>query len=96
MADQEYEVPVKVVDRRWWANQDAQGQATATSETSSSSRKPTFVEDLEAQLAEKDRQLQDAIARYRQAAGEGSERTPERPPVPPQQTGLPSDFRILE
>jgi hypothetical protein len=34
-------------------------------------------------------------ARYRQAAGEGSERTPERPPVPPQ-TGLPSDFRILE
>ena len=73
MADQEYEVPVKVVDRRWWANQDAQGQATATSETSSSSRKPTFVEDLEAQLAEKDRQLQDAIARYRQAATEFEE-----------------------
>jgi len=73
MADQEYEVPVKVVDRRWWANQDAQGQATATGETSSSSRKPTFVEDLEAQLAEKDHQLQDAIARYRQAATEFEE-----------------------
>ena len=24
MTDKEHEIPVKVVDRRWWANQDAQ------------------------------------------------------------------------
>ena len=73
MADQEYQIPVKVVDRRWWANQDAQGEGAAATATSSSSRKPTYVEDLEAQLAEKDRQLQDAIARYRQSATEFEE-----------------------
>ncbi len=72
MKDNEHDVPVKVVDRRWWANQDA---TAAGSEGAGPvrSRKPTYVEDLEAQLAEKDKQLQDAIARYRQASGEFEE-----------------------
>ena len=70
MADNDYDVPVKVIDRRWWANQDAQeGEAR----TSATSLKPTYVEDLEHQLAEKDRQLQDALTRYRQAAAEFDE-----------------------
>ena len=69
MADKDYEIPVKVVDRRWWANPETQGTAAA----GSSPAKPTYVEDLEQQLADKDRQLQDAIARYRQASTEFEE-----------------------
>ena len=69
MSDKEYEIPVKVVDRRWWANQDAKEGGTAAQ----SSLKPTYVEELEQKLAEKDKQLQDAIARYRGAAGEFEE-----------------------
>jgi molecular chaperone GrpE len=72
MADnKDYEVPVKVVDRRWWANQDPQhGGARPSTEPS---LKPTYVEELEQQLAAKDKQLQDALSRYRQAAGEFEE-----------------------
>ena len=69
MSDKEYEIPVKVIDRRWWANQDAKEGGTAAQ----SSLKPTYVEELEQKLAEKDKQLQDAIARYRGAAGEFEE-----------------------
>jgi molecular chaperone GrpE len=71
MSDKEHEIPVKVIDRRWWANQDANG--TATGAQPSPSLKPTYVEELEQKLAEKDKQLQDAIARYRGAAGEFEE-----------------------
>lgn len=71
MSDKEYEIPVKVVDRRWWANQDQSGAGSG--EARPSSLKPTYVEELEQQLAEKDRQLQDAIARYRQASTEFEE-----------------------
>ena len=70
MTDKEHDIPVKVVDRRWWVNQDQPGDAAAASSTS---LKPTYVEELERQLAEKDRQLQDAISRYRQASGEFEE-----------------------
>jgi molecular chaperone GrpE len=70
MSDKSHEIPVKVIDRRWWANPEA-GSDNASG--AASSRKPTYVEDLEQQLAEKDRQLQDAIARYRQASGEFEE-----------------------
>ena len=71
MSDKEYEVPVKVIDRRWWANQDAKDGTAAPA--SSASLKPTYVEELEQKLAEKDKQLQDAIARYRGAAAEFEE-----------------------
>jgi molecular chaperone GrpE len=70
MSDKEYEIPVKVVDRRWWANQESAGQGTVTA---APSLKPTYVEELEQKLAEKDKQLQDAIARYRGASAEFDE-----------------------
>ena len=71
MAEKEYDIPVKVVDRRWWVNQDSQNDSGATSMPSS--LKPTYVEELEQKVAEKDRQLQDAIAKYRQASSEFDE-----------------------
>ncbi len=70
MSDKSHEVPVKVVDRRWWANP---GVASGNASGASVPLKPTYVEELEQQLADKDRQLQDAIARYRQASGEFEE-----------------------
>jgi molecular chaperone GrpE len=66
MAHDEHDVPVKVIDRRWWAN-------TSESQPAGEARaplKPTFVEELERQLAEKDKQLQEYIAKYRDAARE--------------------------
>ena len=64
MSDKEHEIPVKVVDRRWWARGD-DGGAPAERST-----KPTYIEELEQQLAEKDRIAQEYIAKYRQAAAE--------------------------
>ena len=69
MSTNEQEIPVKVVDRRWWARGE-DGGATAAAERSS---KPTYVEELERQLAEKDKIAQEYIAKYRQAAGEFEE-----------------------
>src|SRR5829696_5760536 len=66
MSDKEHEIPVKVVDRRWWAR----GDDGAPPERSS---KPTYIEELEQQLAEKDRIAQEYIAKYRQAASEFEE-----------------------
>jgi molecular chaperone GrpE len=66
----EHDIPVKVVDRRWWANPE--GAAAADAGTSTS-LKPTYVEELERQLAEKDRIAQEYIAKYRQAASEFDE-----------------------
>jgi molecular chaperone GrpE len=71
MPDKEHDIPVKVVDRRWWANKDAKDGAP--SDEPPPSLKPTYVEELERQLADKDRQLQDAVSRYRQAATEFEE-----------------------
>ena len=71
MSDKESEIPVKVIDRRWWANQE--GTTGSSGAAASSSLKPTYVEELEQKLAEKDQQLQDAIARYRGAAAEFEE-----------------------
>jgi molecular chaperone GrpE len=70
MTDKEHEVPVKVVDRRWWANPE--GSSTSQNATVDS-RKPTYVEQLEQQVAEKDRIAQEFIAKYRQAASEFDE-----------------------
>jgi molecular chaperone GrpE len=68
MADREHEIPVKVVDRRWWARGDDGGGSVAER-----SAKPTYIEELERQLAEKDRIAQEYIAKYRQAAAEFDE-----------------------
>src|SRR5918994_6087620 len=72
MSDKEYEIPVKVVDRRWWANQDQASGANAE-RGAAASLKPTFVEELERQIADKDRQIQEYLAKYRQAASEFEE-----------------------
>ena len=69
MSDKEHEIPVKVVDRRWWANQDGE----APREDTRGSGKPTYVESLEQQLADKDKQIQEYLSKYRQAAGEFEE-----------------------
>lgn len=68
MADNEHEISVKVVDRRWWARGD-----DAPLEGEPRSDKPTFVAELERQLAEKDNQLKETLTKYRQAAGEFEE-----------------------
>jgi molecular chaperone GrpE len=68
--DKDHDIPVKVVDRRWWANPDA---SPAGETATSTSLKPTYVEQLEQQVAEKDKQVQEYIAKYRQAAGEFEE-----------------------
>jgi molecular chaperone GrpE len=70
MSDKEYEIPVKVIDRRWWVNQN-QGEAPRVS--SRGSGKPTYVEQLEQQIAEKDRQIQEYLSKYRAAANEFEE-----------------------
>ena len=63
----EHEIPVKVIDRRWWANKDGNQAGSGEERTS---LKPTYVEELERQLAEKDRQIQEYIEKYRQASQE--------------------------
>lgn len=69
MSDNEHDIPVKVVDRRWWANAEA-----ATSEREGgSSLKPTYVEELEQKVVEKDKQIQEYLTKYRQASSEFEE-----------------------
>jgi molecular chaperone GrpE len=67
LSDKEHEIPVKVVDRRWWARGDDGGAPAAAG------AKPTYVEELEKLVADKDRIAQEYIAKYRQAAGEFEE-----------------------
>jgi molecular chaperone GrpE len=57
---------VKVVDRRWWAReQDDEGAAA-----DAAPGKPTYVEELEQRIQDKDREIRDITARYREAAHE--------------------------
>lgn len=69
MSDKEHEIPVKVVDRRWWAKPEGE----AAREDTRGSGKPTFVEALEQQIAEKDQQIQEYLSKYRRAAAEFEE-----------------------
>jgi molecular chaperone GrpE len=62
----EHEIPVKVVDRRWWARGEQPGGEAA----GVPSLKPTYVEELERKLAEKDRLVQEYLSKYRAAAHE--------------------------
>ena len=68
--DKESDIPVKVVDRRWWVNQD---NSEPQREDTRGSGKPTYVEQLEQQIAEKDRQIQEYLSKYRSAASEFEE-----------------------
>jgi molecular chaperone GrpE len=69
--ENEHEIPVKVIDRRWWARTEDSPDAAGAA--ASGSLKPTYVEELERQVAEKDRLAQEYIAKYRQAASEFEE-----------------------
>jgi molecular chaperone GrpE len=64
MAD-EHDIPVKVVDRRWWARTD-EGDDAAVDR----SAKPTYVADLERRVAASEKQAQEYLAKYRQASQE--------------------------
>jgi molecular chaperone GrpE len=66
----EQDIPVKVVDRRWWASKEA---GDGEGREAEAGRKPTYVEELEKQVAEKDATAQEFIAKYRQAATEFDE-----------------------
>ncbi len=68
---EEKEPEIKVVDRRWWVQADQGAQeGGGAGEERFELRKPTYVEDLERQLAEKDKQLQETISRYKEASRE--------------------------
>jgi len=56
---------VRVVDRRWWARTD-----DAASGDDPGSRKPTYVEDLERQLADRSAELRQYAAEHRRALDE--------------------------
>jgi molecular chaperone GrpE len=62
----EHDIPMKVVDRRWWARGEDSGSDVAEP----TSLKPTYVEELERKVAEKDEQIQTYLGKYRQAAQE--------------------------
>jgi molecular chaperone GrpE len=64
MAD-EHDIPVKVVDRRWWARTD-EGDDAAVDR----SAKPTYVADLERRVAASEKQAQEYLGKYRQASQE--------------------------
>jgi molecular chaperone GrpE len=63
------EPEIKVVDRRWWVKAEQPGPEGAPA-SDQVLRKPTYVEDLERQLAEKDKQLQEFIGRFKEATRE--------------------------
>ena len=74
MSDERNNGPLKVVDRRWWARQQQEDSADASAPADEAPRlKPSYVEELEQQLAERDQQLQDVLARYREASREFDE-----------------------
>ena len=59
--------PLRVIDRRWWAR--TEGTDTAAPEPERD-RKPSYVEDLERQLADKTAQLQSVAVEHRRALEE--------------------------
>jgi molecular chaperone GrpE len=61
----EIDVPVKVVDRRWWARGEDGAEPRPDP-----SQKPTFVEELERKLADAEKQAQEYLAKYRGASQE--------------------------
>jgi molecular chaperone GrpE len=60
---------MKVTDRRWWAH--GEGRDGADAAASEEPRlKPKYVEELEAQVAEKNLEIQQLLTKYREASGE--------------------------
>lgn len=67
MSEQE---PVKVVDRRWWARAVAEDAPASADDSASVFDKPTYVQELEQQLAEKNEQLQEYVNAVHEAQRE--------------------------
>jgi len=65
--DETDEPPVRVVDRRWWAQS---GATAAGDREDRGGRKPTYVEDLERRLADATQQLHTYAADHRRALEE--------------------------
>jgi molecular chaperone GrpE len=61
----DYDVPVRFVDRRRWA----QGE-TAPAVSDQPLQKPTYVEELEQKLAQREKDAEEYLAKYRQSAKE--------------------------
>lgn len=59
------ESEIKVNDRRWWAR-----AGSAPVEGEEPKLKPTYIEELEARIAEKDLEIQQLLAKYRGASDE--------------------------
>src|SRR6478672_11413262 len=55
---------LKVTDRRWWARNDSTGPAEEPK------LKPKYVAELEAQIAEKNLEMQQLLSKYRGASDE--------------------------
>lgn len=66
---EEQDPEIKVVDRRWWVH-NGPDASPAGEEVRAQPRKPTYVEELERQLADKDTLLQEYITRYKEATRE--------------------------
>ena len=64
--DKEFDVPVKIVDRRRWREDGEINPAAAPQ----APLKPTFVEELERKLAQRDKEAEEYLAKYRQASKE--------------------------
>jgi molecular chaperone GrpE len=62
----EYDIPVKVVDRRRWRDDGETNPGAAPQ----APLKPTYVEELEQRAAQAEKQAQEYLAKYRQAAQE--------------------------
>jgi molecular chaperone GrpE len=63
---EEIDIPVKVVDRRRWREDGEPNPAAAEQRP----LKPTYVEELEQRLAQAEKQTQDTLTKYREAAHE--------------------------
>jgi molecular chaperone GrpE len=61
----EIDIPVKVVDRRWWARGEDGAEPRPDP-----SQKPSYIEELERKLAEAEKQAQEYLAKYRGASQE--------------------------
>jgi molecular chaperone GrpE len=55
---------IKVVDRRWWARE----AGTAAADAQEASLKPSYVEELEKKIAEKDKEIETYLSKYRDAS----------------------------
>ncbi|MGE3958354.1 MAG: nucleotide exchange factor GrpE [Vicinamibacterales bacterium] len=64
------EPQLRVIDRRWWARQDADTPSTPEPTDEPRERKPTVVEDLESQLARAQEQLAAVLGEHRRASEE--------------------------